>query len=66
MCFHQDCAKPACVQILRILEENNPNKRWSVEVHYLVDDVVTAVIHFAAQGCHVLVPLLMLQLGNVL
>jgi lactoylglutathione lyase len=27
----------------------------SVEVHYLVDDVVVAVTHYAAQGCQILV-----------
>ena len=27
----------------------------SVEVHYLVDDVVVAVAHYAAQGCEILV-----------
>ena len=27
----------------------------SVEVHYLVDDVVAAVANYAAKGCHVLV-----------
>jgi lactoylglutathione lyase len=27
----------------------------SVEVHYLVDDVVAAVAHYAAQGCQILV-----------
>lgn len=27
----------------------------SVEVHYLVDDVVVAVAHYAARGCEVLV-----------
>ena len=27
----------------------------SVEVHYLVDDVVVAVAHYAAEGCQILV-----------
>ena len=27
----------------------------SVEVHYLVDDVVVAVAHYAAEGCEILV-----------
>ena len=27
----------------------------SIEVHYLVDDVVVAVAHYAAQGCQILV-----------
>jgi lactoylglutathione lyase len=34
---------------------NNPNIPSSVEVDYLVDDVVAAVVHFAAHGCQVLV-----------
>jgi lactoylglutathione lyase len=33
----------------------DPNIPSSVEVYYLVDDVVTAVDHLAAQGCQVLV-----------
>ena len=32
-------------------ETNVPS---SVEVHYLVDDVVVAVAHYAAQGCEIL------------
>jgi lactoylglutathione lyase len=38
-----------------IVLHNDPNIPSSVEVHYLVDDVATAVEHFAVQGCHVLV-----------
>ena len=34
---------------------NDPNIPSSVEVHYLVDDVVDAVAHFAVHGCQVLV-----------
>ena len=34
---------------------NDPHIPSSVEVHYLVDDVVAAVVHFAVQGCQVLV-----------
>ena len=33
----------------------DPNIPSSVEVHYLVDDVVAAVAHYAAEGCDVLV-----------
>ena len=36
----------------------------SVEVHYLVDDVVTAVAHVAAQGCQVLVPPFDITIGK--
>lgn len=38
-----------------IVLHNDPNIPSSVEVHYLVDDVITAVEYFAEQGCHVLV-----------
>ena len=38
-----------------IVLHNDPGIPSSVEVHYLVDDVVDAVAHFAGQGCHVLV-----------
>jgi lactoylglutathione lyase len=38
-----------------IVLHSDPNIPASVEVHYLVDDVVTAVTHFAAQECEVLV-----------
>jgi lactoylglutathione lyase len=33
----------------------DPNIPSSVEVYYLVDDVVAAVAHYAAKGCEVLV-----------
>jgi lactoylglutathione lyase len=33
----------------------DPNIPSSVEVYYLVDDVVVAVAHFKAQGCQILV-----------
>jgi lactoylglutathione lyase len=38
-----------------IVLHNNPDIPSSVEVYYLVDDVVAAVKHFAGQGCQVLV-----------
>ena len=38
-----------------IVLHNDPGIPSSVEVHYLVDDVVAAVAHFAEQGCRVLV-----------
>jgi lactoylglutathione lyase len=38
-----------------IVLHNDPDIPSSVEVHYLVDDVVDAVAHAAAQGCNVLV-----------
>ncbi len=34
----------------------DPNIPSSVEVYYLVDDVVSAISQYAAQGCQVLVP----------
>src|SRR5215469_18507690 len=34
---------------------HHPTIPSSVEVDYLVDDVVAAVVHFAAHGCQVLV-----------
>ncbi len=34
-----------------IVLHNDPDIPSSVEVHYLVDDVVSAVAHLAAQGC---------------
>ena|SRR5258708_38898211 len=33
----------------------NPDIPSPVEVHYLVDDVVTVITNFVAQGCHLLV-----------
>lgn len=38
-----------------IVLHNNPNLPSPVEVHYLVDEVVTAVASFVARGCHLLV-----------
>lgn len=38
-----------------IVLHNDPAIPSSVEVHYLVDDVVTAVEHLTMQGCRVLV-----------
>jgi len=38
-----------------IVLHSDPNIPSSVEVHYLVDDVVAAVAHYAAEGCNVLV-----------
>ncbi len=38
-----------------IVLHNDPDIPSSVEVHYLVDDVVAAVAHYTVQGCHVLV-----------
>ncbi len=38
-----------------IVLHNDPNIPSSVEVHYLVDDVVDAVAHVAAHGCRVFV-----------
>jgi lactoylglutathione lyase len=38
-----------------IVLHSDPQIPSSVEVHYLVDDVVAAVAHYAAEGCDVLV-----------
>jgi lactoylglutathione lyase len=38
-----------------IVLHSDPNIPSSVEVHYLVDDVVAAVVHYATEGCDVLV-----------
>jgi predicted enzyme related to lactoylglutathione lyase len=38
-----------------IVLHRDPNIPSSIEVHYLVDDVITAVAEYAAQGCRVLV-----------
>lgn len=38
-----------------IVLHSDPDIPSSVEVHYLVEDVVTAVTNYTAQGCHVLV-----------
>jgi lactoylglutathione lyase len=39
-----------------IVLHNNANIPNKVEVHYLVDDVVAAVMRYAEKGCRVLVP----------
>ena len=38
-----------------IVLHNDPDMPSSVEVHYLVDDVVASVAEYTAQGCRVLV-----------
>ena len=38
-----------------VVFHRDPDIPSSVEVHYLVDDVVAAVAYYEAQGCHVLV-----------
>ncbi len=38
-----------------IVLHNDPNMPSSVEVHYLVDDVVTVVAEYVAKGCQLLV-----------
>ncbi|HLJ33673.1 MAG TPA: VOC family protein [Ktedonobacteraceae bacterium] len=38
-----------------IVLHSDPDIPSSVEVHYLVDDVVVAVAHYEAEGCSVLV-----------
>ena len=38
-----------------IVLHNDPNIPSSVEVHYLVDDVVTVVADYVAKGCQLLV-----------
>jgi lactoylglutathione lyase len=38
-----------------VVLHNDPALPSSVEVHYLVDDVVDAVAHLATQGCQVLI-----------
>jgi lactoylglutathione lyase len=42
----------------------DPNIPSSVEVYYLVDDVVVAVDHFEAQGCQVLVDSFDIAIGK--
>jgi lactoylglutathione lyase len=42
-------------------ETNIPS---SVEVHYLVDDVVVAVARYAAEGCEILVPPFDITIGK--
>jgi predicted enzyme related to lactoylglutathione lyase len=38
-----------------IVLHNDPGIPSSVEVHYLVDDIIAAVAHYEEQGCHILV-----------
>ncbi len=38
-----------------IVIHNDPDIPSAVEVHYLVDDVIGAIAHFALHGCQVLV-----------
>lgn len=38
-----------------IVLHNDPNMPSSVEVHYLVDDVITIVAEYVAKGCQLLV-----------
>lgn len=47
-----------------IVLHNDPAIPSSVEVHYLVDDVVDAVAHLAAQGCQILVAPFPITIGN--
>jgi hypothetical protein len=42
----------------------DPNIPSSVEVYYLVDDVLAAVAHYAGQGCQVLVAAFDLTIGK--
>ena len=47
-----------------IVLHREPNIPSSVEVHYLVDDVILAVTHYAAQGCQLLVPPFDITIGK--
>jgi|SRR5579859_4110339 len=47
-----------------IVLHNDPAIPSSVEVHYLVDNVVSAVAHLAAQGCQILVAPFPITIGN--
>jgi lactoylglutathione lyase len=47
-----------------VVLHNNPHIPSSVEVHYLVDNVIDAAAHFAAQGCHILVPPFDITIGK--
>ena len=47
-----------------IVLHNDPAIPSSVEVHYLVDDVVGAVAHLAAQGCQILVAPFPITIGK--
>jgi predicted enzyme related to lactoylglutathione lyase len=47
-----------------IVLHSDPALPSSVEVHYLVDDVVSAVEHFVAQGCQMLVAPFPITIGK--
>jgi len=47
-----------------VVLHNDPDIPSSVEVHYLVDDVVDAVAHLAAQGCLVLIAPFAITIGK--
>jgi predicted enzyme related to lactoylglutathione lyase len=47
-----------------IVLHNDPAIPSSVEVHYLVDDVIGAVAHLAAQGCQMLVAPFPITIGQ--
>jgi lactoylglutathione lyase len=47
-----------------IVLHNDPAIPSSVEVHYLVDDVVGTVAHLAAQGCQILVAPFPITIGK--
>lgn len=47
-----------------IVLHSDPAIPSSVEVHYLVDDVVGAVAHLAAQGCQILAAPFPITIGN--
>jgi lactoylglutathione lyase len=47
-----------------IVLHRHPNIPSAVEVHYLVDDVVAAVAHYAAEGCQVAVPPFDITIGK--
>jgi predicted enzyme related to lactoylglutathione lyase len=42
----------------------DPNIPGQVEVHYLVDDVITAVQSYTTQGCTVVTPPFEVRMGN--
>ena len=47
-----------------IVLHRDPNIPSSVEVYYLVDDVIGAVDHYSAQGCQILVPPFDITIGK--
>ena len=47
-----------------IVLHNDPAIPSSVEVHYLIDDVIGAVAHLAAQGCQILVAPFPITIGQ--